>query len=377
MINRAKELLKRALNDGVPFDYFADLLELKEIIAQLETQMARGKEAFELERAGASRGEAKRIERRADNYWREHVPVEHQDLILSAMEKLSRTSKRRCEIYDLAANAALKSSPRQTYEYVKQLVREENEALAQDPNEAYRQRRFTMRSQDEHGGCQFYGYAPAATAALMKALVDKAFRAAGDDDENRTIEQRNHDALHTVLEWASSDRVAATGHAALVVSVSETDEFDWRAKFATNVGVDLRLFEIANLGGDLITDYIVVHDHRGAVKSLVTGERCANFYQRVALTARDLVCQHPGCDEPATRCDAHHVRSWKQGGKTAVNNLALLCRRHHRRNDDSFLEEHLEMILGRPSWITSTGEITRNLSPAANKAGSRRIWPLT
>ena len=30
------------------------------------------------------------------------------------------------------------------------------------------------------------------------------------------------------------------------------------------------------------------------------------------------------------RCDAHHVRHWADGGETALDNLVLLCRRHHR-----------------------------------------------
>ena len=29
-------------------------------------------------------------------------------------------------------------------------------------------------------------------------------------------------------------------------------------------------------------------------------------------------------------CDAHHVRHWAQGGETRLDNLVLLCRKHHR-----------------------------------------------
>ena len=49
---------------------------------------------------------------------------------------------------------------------------------------------------------------------------------------------------------------------------------------------------------------------------------------RRALTARDTQCQFPGCS--ARRCDAHHVVHWADGGVTALDNLVLLCRRHHR-----------------------------------------------
>ena len=49
---------------------------------------------------------------------------------------------------------------------------------------------------------------------------------------------------------------------------------------------------------------------------------------RRALAARDRRCQFPGCE--SRRCDAHHVRHWADGGATRLDNLVLLCRRHHR-----------------------------------------------
>ena len=49
---------------------------------------------------------------------------------------------------------------------------------------------------------------------------------------------------------------------------------------------------------------------------------------RRALQARDRQCRFPGCN--ARRCDAHHVRHWADGGRTRLDNLVLLCRRHHR-----------------------------------------------
>jgi hypothetical protein len=49
---------------------------------------------------------------------------------------------------------------------------------------------------------------------------------------------------------------------------------------------------------------------------------------RRALEARDRSCRFPGCT--ARRCDAHHLEHWMDGGVTSVENLVLLCRRHHR-----------------------------------------------
>ena len=51
--------------------------------------------------------------------------------------------------------------------------------------------------------------------------------------------------------------------------------------------------------------------------------------QRAALNARDRGCVLPGCDRPPEWCEAHHLIEWIDGGATDLDNLALVCRRHH------------------------------------------------
>jgi len=50
-----------------------------------------------------------------------------------------------------------------------------------------------------------------------------------------------------------------------------------------------------------------------------------------ALVLRDEGCRWPGCDRPAAWCEGHHVESWYHGGATALDNIVLLCSRHHHR----------------------------------------------
>ncbi|MEZ5383140.1 MAG: DUF222 domain-containing protein [Microthrixaceae bacterium] len=68
--------------------------------------------------------------------------------------------------------------------------------------------------------------------------------------------------------------------------------------------------------------------------------RYANRQQRRALLLRDGGCVFPGCDRPPSWCDAHHVDCWDDNGPTDLNNLALLCRHHHR-------------VTHRPGWTMS------------------------
>jgi hypothetical protein len=51
--------------------------------------------------------------------------------------------------------------------------------------------------------------------------------------------------------------------------------------------------------------------------------------QRRNLAARDVHCVVRGCTRPPAMCDAHHLRHRADGGATTMENLVLLCRRHH------------------------------------------------
>jgi hypothetical protein len=49
---------------------------------------------------------------------------------------------------------------------------------------------------------------------------------------------------------------------------------------------------------------------------------------RRALQARDRGCRFPGCG--VRHAQGHHLQHWANGGPTRLDNLVLLCRRHHR-----------------------------------------------
>jgi hypothetical protein len=61
---------------------------------------------------------------------------------------------------------------------------------------------------------------------------------------------------------------------------------------------------------------------------------------RRRLRLRDGTCRFPGCRRRAERCDLDHTVAWQDGGRTAADNLAHLCRHHH-------LVKHRNGVLGR------------------------------
>jgi hypothetical protein len=67
----------------------------------------------------------------------------------------------------------------------------------------------------------------------------------------------------------------------------------------------------------------------GEILDLGRTTRTPSAAQRRALVVRDRGCAWPGCDRPPEWCDAHHIVWWEDDGPTDLDNLALLCRRHH------------------------------------------------
>ena len=53
-----------------------------------------------------------------------------------------------------------------------------------------------------------------------------------------------------------------------------------------------------------------------------------HLYKAVIL--RDQHCQFPGCTQPPSVCEVHHLIPWAKGGPTSLGNLRLFCRFHHQ-----------------------------------------------
>ena len=74
----------------------------------------------------------------------------------------------------------------------------------------------------------------------------------------------------------------------------------------------------------------VLLDSESLVIDVGRSKRVVAEPSRRALAARDGHCLWPkGCDRPASRCAAHHLVHWIRGGPTDLDNLVLLCHRHH------------------------------------------------
>jgi 5-methylcytosine-specific restriction endonuclease McrA len=73
---------------------------------------------------------------------------------------------------------------------------------------------------------------------------------------------------------------------------------------------------------------VMRHDAEGGLQEISARTRTIPPALRRALQHRDQGCRFPGCGVRFGQ--GHHIHHWAQGGPTALSNLALLCRRHHR-----------------------------------------------
>jgi len=51
---------------------------------------------------------------------------------------------------------------------------------------------------------------------------------------------------------------------------------------------------------------------------------------RRAVATRHPHCAFPGCAQPASVCEIHHIIPRSRGGPTSLNNLLTLCTFHHK-----------------------------------------------
>lgn len=179
------------------------------------------------------------------------------------------------------------------------------------------------------------------------------------EGDRRNLQQRRCDAFISLLEGfaAAGDGVRTgrdRGLASVVVSVSARDlerltdnaalPHEEAGKIAsagtsqlmpTNTNACLSALDILRLGLAAYDYGVMLDPFSGRAKAGGRVQRHASVEQKLMLIAEQLGCTHPGCTEPACNSDVHHIVAFVQGGRTDVENLTLLCRRHHRLNRDA------------------------------------------
>ena len=226
-----------------------------------------------------------------------------------------------------------------------------SEAFAQ--GELQHARRKLSLYQDDDGSWVIRGrLTPEQGALLSKALdaaQDQLFaehkqvpeEVPAEIDSNLPIDQvlpyafesRRADALERVVEgFLAGTKSDSCGDDRYLINIHTDIETLRQDGDGAESEIEDRGHVSAETSRRLACDCSVVHWHEdapGDVLNIGRKTRSIPPAIRRALKRRDGGCRFPGCS--CTRfVDAHHIHHWADGGETSMENLVLLCRRHHR-----------------------------------------------
>jgi hypothetical protein len=168
----------------------------------------------------------------------------------------------------------------------------------------------------------------------LERLIEEKWRASSDQERlDTTPAQRAAAAQVEMARRAAEWTAAMTGKSVpLFVGVLDLDVLEGRVGRRCHIEGTGRISPQAArewLAGADFAPLIV--SPNGAVLHFGRTRRLATAKQRLAAMIRDQHCAFPGCDRPAGWSDVHHLVEWDAGGPTDIDNLALLCKRHHHQ----------------------------------------------
>jgi hypothetical protein len=205
------------------------------------------------------------------------------------------------------------------------------EGYAAEQAQAVEERSLTLSS-GESGRVWVRGVLDAEGGAVLRiALEPLAKRTGKGDDRNQT--RRFADALvelagHLLDNGLGPRRTTQRPH----LQVTTTMETLLRRAGAPAADLELSLplsaASVERLACDCNVTRILLGEDSQVI-DVGRSKRVISPAQRRALSVRDKGCRWPGCDRPASYTSGHHLVHWSKGGPTDLDNMALLCLRHH------------------------------------------------
>jgi hypothetical protein len=191
---------------------------------------------------------------------------------------------------------------------------------AAEQAEQVENRRLSL-SRWEDGSYLISGVLDAAGGAALRTALEPLARKSGKDDD-RSRERRVADALVEFVHRSQPAQLQVTTSLETLLGLAGAPAAELEYSLPISAKTVERLACDCSLTRILLGSESTVIDV-GRSKRVVSGPG------RKALQARDGHCRWPGCDRPAKWSAAHHVVHWIRGGTTDLDNLILLCHRHH------------------------------------------------
>jgi hypothetical protein len=247
------------------------------------------------------------------------------------------------------------------------LARRHREAAHPETPVTRRRAAFERRSvgvEAAHDGMAWLtAYLPAEQAVGIDDRLDRIAAARLSPDEHRSFAQLRADSFaELVLEGGPGDSGGGRGatgiRAQVLVTVPVLTLLGGSEQSAQLEGYGPIDAETARrlAGGAPGFTRILTHPETGAVLSVGRTRYAVPAELRRVARFRDGTCRMVGCDRRAASCDVDHTTDWQHGGSTGLDNLAHLCRSHHR------LKHHTGWSMAQRSggvieWTSPTGRV--------------------
>jgi hypothetical protein len=192
---------------------------------------------------------------------------------------------------------------------------------ADEQAEQVQQRRLKLSTWMD-GSVLISGQLDPVGGAAFRTAIEPLVRKTGADDD-RDLERRQADALVELASRGGSQaqiQVTSSIETLLGLAGAPAAEMEFSLPVSSKT--------IERLACDSSIARILL-DSESTVIDVGRSKRVVSAPARRALTARDGHCRWPECDRPASWSAAHHVVHWIHGGTTDLDNLILLCHRHH------------------------------------------------
>ena len=162
--------------------------------------------------------------------------------------------------------------------------------------------------------------------------VEAALRLADSGDLSVGAAERRADALGVIAEHYLDHQHDTLGgrHRPHVNIVIDTDPLSDHGDARTLDGFPVDPATAAQLCCDAAVHRVVMAGS-STVLEYCRATRIVSASLFTALVLRDGGCRFPGCGRTARYTHAHHIWAWEDGGPTNIDNLVLLCSKHHHR----------------------------------------------
>jgi hypothetical protein len=198
------------------------------------------------------------------------------------------------------------------------------------------------------GMAWLYAYLPAEAAIAIDDRLDQLAAALRDPDDDRTFAQLRAEAFcELMISGEVGDEPGSLPRgirARVLVSVPALSLLGLDDEPASLEGYGPIPEDVARQLAAEAPSFtrLLTHPETGTVLSVGRDRYTVPADLRLWLRVRDETCRAPGCGRRAATSDVDHGHAWADGGPTAGDNLAHLCRGDHgRKHRLGWKMEHL------------------------------------